>query len=617
MKTKIKLLARLLMVTLLFSFMGCSEDVYENHTHSNSGKDEISFKQFISETGITKFDYYKKANVSNSTNIHARTIESEFITDTIGIKKYVNPIDNKTTYSFKIYPITEALESKEYYNLVYEKIGNEWNEIIFFNTEKSNPTDARKLESSEMVYNRISGREGFSEVIIYSIVCTGSPICTGPNGCDGFACPTGECIKTTIKYVYTGIQDTSSGFNGNPVAGNPSNTNPGGVGDIGNGIFIPNPYDGDVDTNNQAFLLAGQVAAFTNTLPTNLQSLISNYNFVYPYIVDFCRNNGAVVNQANKQHITNALNNFSNFQLNNTYNNLTNVNKDRFNFWAFYTFLNNNPLNVNNTKINDIKTFVQSAEFETANSIVDYLYENKESQEAIDFAEEMIDFYMERDWKAEIKQAISTGITSSAELTHKMYSKLSAIAINHPSSISYINIVIDGVRAAASTVIDTNPNTCNWTDLFNMWMFELGNNPLNFNGPSVTVTSLQSQQGVSQARSIALNQIANGNLNPIQPHGWTYGQQAFYNGMANGNIATSFLGSYTTNVTITVLPNGQHMLTFSVTNPSTWDSATRLRIDNNGDGVHDGIFPNHDRNAPNTLHIGGNFNQIWTWTETY
>ena len=205
------------MVTLLFSFMGCSEDVYENHVHSNSGKDEISFKQFMSETGITKFDYYKKANVSNSTDIQARTIESEFITDTIGIKKYVNPIDNKTTYTFKIYPIAEVLESKEYYNLVYEKIGNEWNEIIFFNTEKSNPTDARKLESSEMVYNRISGREGFSEVITYSIVCTGSPICTGPNGCDGFACPTGECIKTTIKYVYTGIQDTSSGFNGNPT----------------------------------------------------------------------------------------------------------------------------------------------------------------------------------------------------------------------------------------------------------------------------------------------------------------------------------------------------------------------------------------------------------------
>jgi hypothetical protein len=140
--------------------------------------------------------------------------------------------------------------------------------------------------------------------------------------------------------------------------------------------------------------------------------------------------------------------------------------------------------------------------------------------EAEQFVLELINFYNdeniigEDDLKDKIRQAIANGITSTAEFTHKMYSKLSAIAINHPSSISYINIVIDGVRAAASTVIDTNPNTCNWTDLFNMWMFELGNNPLNINGPSVTITSLQSQQGVSQARSIALNQIANGNLNP-------------------------------------------------------------------------------------------------------
>jgi hypothetical protein len=61
--------------------------------------------------------------------------------------------------------------------------------------------------------------------------------------------------------------------------------------------------------------------------------------------------------------------------------------------------------------------------------------------------------------------------------------------------------------------------------------------------------------------------------------------------MTNGNIATSFLGSYTTNVTIKILPNGQHMLTFNVTNASTWDSATRLRIDNDHNDVHDGIFP--------------------------
>lgn len=249
--------------------------------------------------------------------------------------------------------------------------------------------------------------------------------------------------------------------------------------------------------------------------------------------------------------------------------------------------------------------------------IVQYLIDNQWSSDSNEVALEMINFFKERDWKAEIKQAISTGITSSAELTHKMYSKLSVIATNHPMSINFINIIIDGIRTAASTVIDTNPNTCNWTDLFNMWMFELGPNPINFNGPSIIVNSLQNQQGVRDARNIALNQIVNGNLNPIPSYVWNYNQDAFYTGMVNGNIATSFLGTYVTNVTITTLPYGQHQLTFTVTNPSSWESATRLRIDNNHDGYHDGIFPNHERGQTNTLHIGGNFNQIWKWTETY
>ena len=264
----------------------------------------------------------------------------------------------------------------------------------------------------------------------------------------------------------------------------------------------------------------------------------------------------------------------------------------------------------------DQKNWVRNNQ-DAYNQLIQYQIDNNWTQASKDLAEDMIIFEMELDWESELKQAIANGITATAELTHKMYSKLVTITTNHPASLVFVNSFIDGIRTAVAPFINTNPSTCSWTDLFNMWLFELGSNPINFNGPSTTVISLQSQQGVSQARAIALNQIANGNLNPIPSHGWTYDQQAFYNGMINGNIATSFLGSYNTNVTITPLPNGHHKLTFTVANPSTWDSATRLRIDNNNDDVHDGIFPNHIRNAPNTLHIGGNFNQIWTWTETY
>ena len=453
-----------------------------------------------------------------------------------------------------------------------------------------------------MIYNKLGEKTVRNSTITITIHCNGSCAANGYASCDGFACPTGECLQVTVSYDYVPVGFTGGSSSGSVSVGG----NPGG-GSGFEGIYIPNPYDGDADLDNPDFMLAMNVAAFTRSLPQNLKNVIANNHYAHPLIVDFMRTNGGLT-QANKDAVISALTAYAPIPYN---ANIT--------FWSFATieqFLVNSFNYLLKNPNQQGQAFVQSL-LTPVEAIPDYLNQNTWSEESVQFAIDMINFDMERDWKAEIKQAISTGITSSAELTHKMYSKLSAIAINHPSSISYINTVIDGVRAAASTVIDTNPNTCNWTDLFNMWMFELGNNPLNFNGPSVTVTSLQGQQGVSQARSIALNQIANGNLNPIPPYGWTYGQQAFYNGMANGNIATSFLGSYTTNVIIKVLPNGQHMLTFSVTNPSTWDSATRLRIDNNGDGVHDGIFPNHDRNAPNTLHIGGNFNQKWTWTETY
>lgn len=110
-----------------------------------------------------------------------------------------------------------------------------------------------------------------------------------------------------------------------------------------------------------------------------------------------------------------------------------------------------------------------------------------------------------------------------------------------------------------------------------------------------------------------IQRIQNNNLDPIS-HGWTYGQDEFYDGMQNGNFVTSFLGSYTTNITITSISNG-YQLNFHVTNPSSWQSATRLRIDNDGDGYHDGVFPNTYRNISTDISLGGNFTQNWYWTE--
>ena len=183
--------------------------------------------------------------------------------------------------------------------------------------------------------------------------------------------------------------------------------------------------------------------------------------------------------------------------------------------------------------------------------------------------------------------------------------------------------MVNEFRAIANEVFDTNPQTLNWEDLFGIWLFELGNysiisgvETIEFDNGDITTTSLKQQEGVNEARQEALSKIANGDLtDPTVSHGWVYGQGEFYDGMQNGNIATSFLGSYTTDIDIVQYINGTYGLTFTVTNPSTWESATRLRIDNDGNGSHDGIFDNTNRNDPTTINLGGNINQTWTWTE--
>lgn len=253
----------------------------------------------------------------------------------------------------------------------------------------------------------------------------------------------------------------------------------------------------------------------------------------------------------------------------------------------------------------------------------DYLIENTNKfgtdQEVLDFTLEILTIASERDWKEELRQALANGITSTAEVTHSIYSKLSDLAQEYPSSIYYINIIVNELRTVAEEIIDTNPETLNWQDLFGIWFFELGqypNDTILFNNNDFTTDSLKQQEGVIEARQLALDKIANNDLTtPTVSSSWTYGQGEFNDGMQNGNIATSFLGSYTTTVTIIGNQNGSYTLNFEVTNPSTWESATRLRIDNDNDNNHDGIFDNTDRNDPNTINLGGTIEQTWNWSE--
>jgi len=255
--------------------------------------------------------------------------------------------------------------------------------------------------------------------------------------------------------------------------------------------------------------------------------------------------------------------------------------------------------------------------------LYDYGEENLWSEEAKVLGKEMIDFHREENWKNLLRQAVANGITSTAEVTHRIYKKLSQMAEQYPSSIDYINSVVDEFRDIANETFDTNPQTLDWLDLFGIWLFELGDYPqetITFDVDDTTTESLKQQEGVSLAKQDAIDKINNNDISEPVNRGWVYGQGEFYDGMTNGNIATSFLGSYNTRVDITQNLDGTHTLIFTVSNPSTWESATRLRIDNDNDGNHDGIFPNTTRNdgdePGNTdINIGGTINQTWIWTE--
>ena len=92
MKITIKLLARLLMVTLFLTFIGCSEDIYENRIHNKpiQNNKDISFEQFKKETGLR--DFKKTTKITSSSYAFARNTDgsnelSDFDLDTDIIKR--------------------------------------------------------------------------------------------------------------------------------------------------------------------------------------------------------------------------------------------------------------------------------------------------------------------------------------------------------------------------------------------------------------------------------------------------------------------------------------------------------------------------------------------------
>ncbi|OYU84324.1 MAG: hypothetical protein CFE24_06875 [Flavobacterium sp. BFFFF2] len=246
----------------------------------------------MKETSKSDFEILKKANLG------AKGSKSEldlFLKDTTLINKYTD--GDKVTYTLRIYPLFETLSSDKFYNLVYEKYGDQWNEIIFKN--KLEDDGSKELQSSEMISNELfdlQGRSPFCETITYLFHCTG---CTGES-CD--YC--NACMSVVVKYEYCGSQNHTRDDLSNPREDLPSGFSP-----IGPSFYIPIPYQGDADVSNPDFMLAASVSGFIKTITDAnfpIKQLLRAHQWIYPNLIDFIRQNGGL-NSDNQNAIIFAL----------------------------------------------------------------------------------------------------------------------------------------------------------------------------------------------------------------------------------------------------------------------------------------------------------------------
>lgn len=225
-------------------------------------------------------------------------------------------------------------------------------------------------------------------------------------------------------------------------------------------------------------------------------------------------------------------------------------------------------------------------------------------------------------WKF-LKGSAADLITGSAEIAHNIYERVSVLLKQNPGSANTINSYLDEIKKMTNPIVAKDPDQMGWGDLFNIWLFELktsnmgrddkGNIVFTFYENAQTTKDLQTQEGVSEARDKVVENIKKGDLSTSKTS-WTYGQDEFYDGVKEMNTATSFLGSYATEVKITDNHNGTYTLNYTVSNSSGWESATRLRKDNDHNGTHDAIIPDSERGAG--VSLGGTIKENWIWSET-
>lgn len=204
----------------------------------------------------------------------------------------------------------------------------------------------------------------------------------------------------------------------------------------------------------------------------------------------------------------------------------------------------------------------------------------------------------------------------------------------YPSTIYWSNKGIDKIRLEAVTpMVNFNENTMSWSDLFNIWLFELtpnkyANNIINFtnssniiNGNNIYNPSTNAVKNFPKGNNTpggnVLNiqsELANGlSVGQTKTGYFKYDVNAFYSTISNSNIGIQMLGSFPITAKVISISGRSAVVQFHIYNELGWESGTRFIKGQNGGG-NQGVIDN--KNVGEGLHLGGTIINNFTWTET-
>lgn len=598
-----KLLLFILLLSVSF-ITSCSQDDtildISNKEKENYSKETISFKEFLNieknNSEVQKLNKYlpEQRQKNNSSSY-------DWEIDTTKIIKIAT--NNLITYTFSV---KERSKIEGFRNIIVKKENNKTKSYI---VHYPNGVDFINHNSRQVFINEIESNLFFKKNECYVVVQV--PV---------FGCSTGTCewgwYLKPVECKTDNDGDNNGG--GNPPVDNGSEWDP------EDGISLPtDPIGGGGGNGSSPYSL--------NTIH------ISSYIYLSDFEKQWLTDNPSITDillQLLK------LNNYSSHSI----NQISWAKSYLTSNYDAREYFSKNPQDLDVIFYTDVDfSNADDVDFinTSTNTIVDLLINNKNNTLSnLDYSWPNLD-----DLKQKVKNAISKGIYTTAKYTRDyLYIPMVKLGNRFPSTIYWSNKGIDKIRLeTVAPMVNFNENTMSWSDLFNIWLFELtpnkyANNIINFtnssniiNGNNIYNPSTNAVKNFPKGdwKDTSVNppllvpyldklksSLQNGTLTTGSTLSgyFNYNTNAFYATVfQQQNLGIQMLGSFP--ITGKVLSKTSHsaIIQFTISNDLGWESGTRFIKGQNGGG-NQGVIDNKD--VGDGLHLGGTITNIFIWTET-